>query len=284
MSTATSTTATPASTRDDLVRVSGRGYTVIRNIFVQVRVGNKWTGSTLGRLVEARQPRALLAYLLLLMAWSALERREKPLEAGVWARALSPDPPATPWAPAAMTRVWADLQALRLIKKGRQARLLRVEPRREDGRKPYTRPRPDQSSDVKELYFILPDQFWTDGWHEKLSLPGLAVLIILLHGTSGRDDARLPYERVQGWYGISAKTLQNGLEELRRKGLLSERREWVPEPLSAIGRTQHAFYSLNSPFSRADRAALQAVAVKETKARVAKKAKAAVGRPKPGGK
>ena len=275
MTTSTKNTATPQSTREDFIRVSGRGYTVIRNILVQVKVGDKWTGSSLGRLVEARQPRALRAYLLLLMSWSALEKRPDPLEAGVWARALSPEPPAAPWADAAMTRVWSALESVGLVERERRARLVHVTPRREDGKREYTRPRPDQSNNTRERYFVLPDAFWTEGWHERLALPGIAVLLILLHDTTGRNEVRLPYDRVKAWYGISPKTLQSGLNDLRSHDLLNERPEWVPESFSAIGRTQHIFYSLLSPFTRDERGALQAKAAKETRARAAKKARAA---------
>lgn len=263
-------TATPASTRAELAQRSARGYTVVRNSFVQVRVGNKWVGSKLGRLVEARQPRALRAYLLMLMVHSTLENRSIPLEAGVWARALSPAPPAAAWSPAAMTRVWSALEGHNLISRERKARLVQVVPRREDGRQPYTRPRPDQLSSVGERYFIIPDCFWIDGWHEQLSMPGIAVLLILIHDTSARDEVRLPYDRIQDWYGISAKTLQNGLADLRRHGLLHERHEWVVENLSAIGRTQRQYYSPTGPFSPAERKKLQVVALMATRKRVAR--------------
>jgi hypothetical protein len=274
MSTSTTAAASPASTRVELTRTAGRGYTVIRNIFVQVRAGNKWSGSSLGRLVSARQPRSIKAYLLLLMISSAIAKRPAPLEAGVWARALSASPPTPPLSAPAMSRVWADLEEHGLVEKSRQARLVKVEPKREDGRnKAYTRPRPDEKNSFRERYFIVPDAFWLDGWHEKLTLPGIAVLLILLYDTSARDDARLPFERVQQWYGISPKTLQNGLDDLRAHELLAVRREWVEEPLSAIGRTQHVFYGLNTPFSRSERTALQKRAATETRARAKKAGK-----------
>lgn len=171
-----------------------------------------------------------------------------------------------------MTAVWSELEAHGLVNKDRQGRLVRVAPRREDGRGEYTRPRPDQAEDPKEKYFILPDAFWLDGWHEALTFPGIAVLLMVLAETTGRDDVWLPYERVQEWYGISAKTLQNGLHDLRGHQLVAERREWVEEPLSAIGRTEHVHYSLLGPFSRAERQALQAAAIEETEARTKKAA------------
>lgn len=249
-------TATPASTRAELARVAQRGFTPVRRSFVQSRDGRKWHGSSLGRLVAARQPRALNAYLLLLMAWPALSVREVPLEAGTWARALSPDPPGRQWSPDAMTRVWAALEDLGLVERERAARLVQVTPRREDGAAPYARPRPDTGI-ADDLYFALPDDYWLDAWHVRLSLPGRALLLILLEGTNGRPEVALPYEKARDWYGISDKTMQAGLEDLRRHGLLAERAEWVEAPLSAVGWTKHTYYALTAPFSRDARAELQ---------------------------
>jgi hypothetical protein len=259
--------STPASTRAEFVRVSARGFTVIRNIFVQIRVGNKGFGSSLGRLVEARQLRALQAYLLLLMSWSALDKLPEPLAADVWARGLSPSPPKLPVPPSAMTRVWNTLQDHGLITRHREARLVRIGPRREDSKREYVRPRPDLSMSSREKFFILPDAFWTDGWHEKLRLPGLAMLLVLLEETTGRDEVHLAYERAPAWYGISAKTMQNGLEELRRLDLVAERAEWVRADFSKIGRTQKRYYRLKGPFSRDERRRLQESATEATQNR-----------------
>lgn len=271
--------ATPATTRESFTRSAGRGYTVIRNQLVQVRVGGKWTGSTVGRLVEARQPRALLAYLLLLMSWSAIDKREQPLEAGVWARALSPSDPQPEWPAAAMTRIWNVLEEFGLIHRSRQGRLVKLGPRREDGVKPYTRPRPDLSAGRREKFFILPDSFWLDGWHEKLSLPGLAVLLILLEETTGRDEVAIGYERAPDWYGVSAKTFQNGVEDLRKNSLVAIRKTWVRDDFSTIGKKPKFFYSLTGEFSRQSRRSLQAAATRATKKRIAKSARAAAPRP-----
>ena len=267
--------ATPGQTRENLTKIAARGYTVIRNSFVQEQRAGKWVGSSLGRLVNARQPRALLAYLLLLMSWSALDKRPKPLEAVVWARALSPDPPRPPWAASAMSRVWTALEEPphRLVVRERKARLVKLSPRQENGRAAYSRPRPDESTRTGEKFFILPDAFWLHGWAQRLSMPGIAVLLILLHGTTGRDETRVSPEHAEDWYGIAEKTMRNGLEELRKAGLITERREWVTEPLSPIGKTQRLYCSLNGVFSREERQRLQAEAARATRKRAAKKTK-----------
>ncbi|HXC78690.1 MAG TPA: hypothetical protein VNU19_16765 [Candidatus Acidoferrum sp.] len=275
--------ATPAGTREQFARRAGRGYTVIRNPLVQVRKDGKWVGSTLGQLVQARQPRALRAYLLLLMFWSALDRREEPLEAGVWARALSPNPPEPQWSAGSMTRVWNTLEEFGLIHRTRQGRLVKLGPRREDGKADYTRPRPDLSKNSREKFFILPDAFWLNGWHEQLSFPGVAVLLILLADTTGRDEVPIEADRAPAWYGISPKTFRNGVEDLRRQGLLTSRTIWIPEPFSAIGKKPKTYYSLVGDFSRPARQKLQHQAVRATTKRIAKKKPAGNPRPDKGG-
>lgn len=160
--TPSDSTATPHLTLVSMTGLAGRGFTVVRDTFVQVRRDGKSVGSSLGRLVNARRHRALLAYLLLLMVNQQLARREKPLEAAVWARALSPDPPAAAWPETAMTPVWTMLAepGFRLVEKERQARLVKITPRKENGKGPYARPRPDErASDLGERYFIVPDAF-----------------------------------------------------------------------------------------------------------------------------
>lgn len=271
--TASDPTATPQQTLEALTRYAGRGFTPVRNSFVQRRLrSGKFVGSSLGQLVHERRHRALLGYLLLLMTTQSLDRRSAPLEAKVWARALSPRPPAPAWPDTAMTPIWAmlDTGPPRLITKERQARLVKITPRKENGRGDYTRPRPDQQpGDAGELYFTLPDAFWLDDWHNMLSLPGVAVLLILLAGTVTRDEAWLSPERAPEWYGIAPKTMYNGLEDLRKNGLLAARDEWVTAALSGIGKTKKTHYRLRDPFSRAARLKLQDTTRTEAQRRAA---------------
>lgn len=270
-------TATPHQTLVALTRRSGRGYTVIRDSFVQRRLrSGRFVGSSLGQLVHERRHRALLAYLLLLMTADFLNKRSDPLEAKVWARALSPQSPEPGWPDTAMTPIWAMLHTgqPRLINKERQARLVKVTPRKENGRGEYTRPRPDERpGDTGELYFILPDAFWLEDWHNKLSLPGVAVLLILLAGTVARDEAWLSPEKAPEWYGVAPKTMYNGLEDLRKHGLLGARDKWVTAELSGIGRTKRTYYRLRGPFSRAARLKLQDTTRTETKRRAERAAR-----------
>jgi hypothetical protein len=262
--------STPATTRLHFTEVSARGYTVVRNSFVQTWLGGKWVGSSLGRLVQARQHRALLAYLLLLMSWSAVDKLDDPLEADVWARALSPDPPEALIPASAMTRIWNALEAHGLITRKRENRRVRIRPQREDAHHEYLRPRPDLSKARREKFFALPDEFWLQTWHLRLGMPGVAMLLILLAETQGRNEVHIPYDRVQAWYGVSPKTMQNGLDELRKADLLIVRENWVRSDWSKIGYTQQFWYSLADPFSTSYRKNLQAAAAKATRIRAAK--------------
>ena len=172
-----------------------------------------------------------------------------------------------------MTRVWNKLAELELITRQREARLVRIGPRREDGKRDYSRPRPDESRSVREKFFVLPDVFWTENWYEKLSMPGVAMLLILLEETTGRDEVHLAYERAPAWYGISAKTMQNGLDELRHFGLATMREEWVRSDLSKVGKKQRRYYQLTGPFSRRARKKLQDTAKRATLRRATKTAR-----------
>lgn len=98
------------------------------------------------------------------------------------------------------------------------------------------------------IFFILPSAYWTERWHTTLDLPARALLLIMLHGTSSKAETYLPYEKAESWYGISAKTTQRGIDELRDKGLLVvTRRERVVADVSATGHHPCTYYALTGP-------------------------------------
>src|SRR5687767_10308250 len=103
--TSTTVTASGAETRDDLLRVSGRGYTVVRHIFRQLPGNAADRVSVLGPMVTERKRRSIQLYLLLLTAWSWLENQSDPLPAAVWARALSTDR-GRRWTPTHVSAAW----------------------------------------------------------------------------------------------------------------------------------------------------------------------------------
>jgi hypothetical protein len=148
--------------------------------------------------------------------------------------------------PATVSRAWAVLENLNLI---RRERGQPVRPQREDGSGvPWTHPGEDRDA---VGYFSLPRRYWTDGWHERLRLPGKALLLILLAETNtpGSPAFTLPAEKIAAHYGLSLSTVRRGLQELRDLGLLGEHWQRVPAPRSATGWTYRTHYWLNAPFS-----------------------------------
>ncbi|MGW0025321.1 hypothetical protein [Rhodococcus sp. NPDC003383] len=265
--------STPASLLQQMIRLEARRYTPIRHCFVQQHstVSALDRKGVLADLVTARRGRELNAYLALLMNHSQIVKQaDQPWPAAVWARALSSS--ETELLPnSAISRIWKNLEEHKLIERSRVWKRTLVLPRDESTKKKYARPRPDLVSEDQrphENYFILPSAYWTDRWHTELDLPARAVLLIMLHGTSSKDDTYLPYEKAESWYGISAKTAQRGVDELRAKDLLEvTRRERVVADFSATGYAIHTYYALTGPFSRAAREKLQATTASESEAR-----------------
>ena len=224
--------------------------------------------STLGTMVNRRKHRALLLYLLLLTIWPMLERRREPLEGAVWARLLSTDDGPT-WSTSDVSKGWTDLEALGLIDRVREGRAVRITPRREDGKAKWTPPG-RVGKDRKETYFSLPGVFWTSGVFAELTLPGLAVLLIVAAETSNSDEVWLTYDRAADWYGLSAASFKNGTRDLEARGLLSRRPETIKAPLSPTGSATKWWYSLTGAYSSAARQAAQEAARKERAARTKK--------------
>lgn len=239
----------PLETRKALLRAQTRGYTLIRGLLVQLSEEDEEgkRASMLAAFVHTRRHRALLLYILLLGAWSELEERKSPLAASVWIRALTSSERRAPtWSASALSRAWGDLEEMGLVSRERHARLVEVTPRREDGRADYTRP--SGRSDHDETYFVLPDGFWQDELFGQLSLPALAMLLLFLRETNGKSEAKYTFDQIEAWYGIARRTAQKGVQELLTAGLLHARKEIVPAPLSATGRTTHIHYSLTGKY------------------------------------
>lgn len=225
-------------------------------------------------MVTARERRALQLYLLLLTIWPWLSKQPTPLPNAVWARALS-TPKGRVWTPTNVSEAWKDLDNRGLVTRERLSRAVRVTPRREDAKAAYTSPG-TRKQDHYESYFVLPGQFWRDGIFEDLSLPGLAMLLIIAGRTSEKNETWLTNEDAAKWFGLSPRSVESGIENLRDKNLLSERVEWIKAPLSPIGATQRHWYSLTGEFSTSERRDLQKRTGQEAKTReAAKKAAAA---------
>lgn len=260
-------TSSPAETREYLLKVSGRGYTVVRHIFRQLPDDSEHRPSVLGPMVTERKRRSVQLYLLLLTAWPWLESQEDPLASAVWARALSTDRGRT-WTATNVSAAWSDLEQRGLVERRRLSRGVVVIPRREDGKAKYSKPGLVKG-DRRETYFVLPPEFWTEEWFERLSMPGLAMLLIIAGETSDKDEVWLTNQGAADWYGLSPRSVESGIEDLRDQGLLFETVEWIKAPLSASGTTKRHWYSLSGPFSKDARAEIQRKAQAELGARTA---------------
>lgn len=267
MSTST-VSASPAETRAYMLStLTGRGYTVLRHILRQMPADASSRVSVLGPMVTDRKRRSLQLYLLLVTIWPWLENQTDPLSSAVWARALSTDR-GRKWTPSNVSSAWTDLEARGLIERRRRSRSVQVAPRREDGKAKYTQPS-GISGDRYETYFVLPPEFWTEEWFERLSLPGLAMLLIIAGETSDKAEVWLTNDDAARWYGLSPRSVEAGIEDLKKNQLLEERVEWIKAPLSPIGSTKRHWYALEGPFSWASREDLKAKAQAELRKRTA---------------
>lgn len=227
--------ATAAETRAALLTRARRKATPLRKIFVQQPSGASQRPSLLADFVRRRDKRALNAYLFILAVnssgangdgWSCTQA------AGVWTRAL--DLAAYAQASSAATALAKTLKRLHdrhLITRCKvgKDRLLRLGLLKEDGSgQPYTRPGHRDS----DRYLKLPNSYWTDGWHDQLSLPAIAMLLVSLHE---RNPFRLPTEKVPEWYGWSADTAERGFAELIGHQILGKSSRTVKAELSSTG-------------------------------------------------
>lgn len=262
--------ATPATTREHMTKLSGRGYAQVRHVLVQLPDQDKPRASTLARMVSGRRHRELLLYLLLLTCWPWLADRKTPLPAGAWIRALTAAQGPT-WSETTLSRCWKRLEDLELIeKRERENRLVRIMPRREDAGDPYSAPLGRDSR--WHTYFVLPDEFWNQGVFAELTLPALAVFLVVASETNGKKECWFTYELMDEWYGLKARTVQTGVKQLQDLGLLMVREEPFEAPLSATGMSTRRYYSLTGPFSYSAREKLRKIAQQETKDRAKKAA------------
>ncbi|WP_432951352.1 hypothetical protein ACQPXM_41285 (plasmid) [Kribbella sp. CA-253562] len=241
--------ATGAETRAALLERSKRNIAPIRREFVQLPAGSPKRASVLSSFVSHRDKRALNAYLLLLAINSSGQGAggwSTRLPLAVWARAFDTDLTTTgASATAAASKVLTRLENRKLITRSRRGRerQVQVELLREDGSgEPYTRP----GAGNNDRFLVLSNDYWTEGWHEELELPGIAMLLVALHEKPG---FRLPAEHSPQWYGWSADTTERGFAELVDANLLLKETKLVKAPLSPTGLAKVNEYHLLPPFS-----------------------------------
>jgi hypothetical protein len=228
--------ATPESTRADLLSDQVRRGPAIRSAFIQERGGARAPGP-LHLFVRERRLFALQLYLLLHCI-----ARGKPwdatLPASTWARALDK---TNAGAEGTVSRSWAWLTENNLVRTDRQFRKVQAFLLKEDGSG-------DEYARSKD-FFYFPLAFFREGWHTKLDLPGTAVLLIALNKSRTHAWFEVRTEKESSWYGISADTLQRGLDELRDAELLHIHPRKVRDNNARYGTTVVNNYLLRGSFA-----------------------------------
>jgi hypothetical protein len=257
----------PPPTQDQtiaaLLETTNRSALPIRKTFVQQRKGEGYVGGPLHKLVASQDQHGFDQYLLLHARasggdWSVTRG------APMWARAMGRE--ANPTGLTAVSKAWARLEKHRLIRRSRSGRRARIELLREDGSgDSYTRPKTGA-----DPWFNLTYDYWLDHWHQQLTLPGKAMLLIAL---SLDDGFYLPFTRVDAWYSISRNTAQRGMSDLVDNGLIEKDEEWVEDALSDIGHRVVVRYTLRPPFGPQQDRRVRKPATRRAKARAATKLK-----------
>lgn len=251
--------AGPAGQRTALLDSARRGYVPLRKVFVQRPKGEAVRSSMLAALVTGHHTRPLDLLLQLHALQPILEG--SPLPLAVWARLMSCG--SSPCSTTAVTRAFDTLcsDKFKLAQRIEGGRVPVYVPLMEDGRgEHWTRPGID--AEKGPGYFTLPHAYWTDGWAENLTMPGKAMLLILLAETQSpaKTTFNMAVERAQEWYGISERTAERGYTELSKFGLMHSHIQKIADPKHPAGRREVYHRALDRPFRTPDRAALQAAA------------------------
>ena len=235
-----------------------RGYVPLRKTFVQRPNGETTRASVLSILVHERQERSLDALLLLHALQPVLDG--SPMELGTWAALLSTK---HPWTTNAVSKAFSELVNRELVERTYNGRRPIFEPLLEDGSgERWTRP--GQVEEDGPGYFALPYAYWTEGIVDELTLPGKAMLMIMLAETQDpkHPTFNMAVERAPDWYGISGRTAERGYSQLSRSGLLLVKIQKVADARHPAGRREVYHRALATPFGTDDRMRLQRRAVK----------------------
>jgi hypothetical protein len=245
---------TPAEVRRDNLLAVRRRLTPVRRGAVQLP--RTTPGSRMGPLLRLASMGQQLAFDLemLNLALQPMNTNGDFLTNAEWANMLSAG--SRKRQAAAISRAWGVLEGEDLIARERQEGSGRVGPvvlQREDGLKaPWTHPGEDRD-DIG--YFSVPRPYWVRGFTDDLTLPGKAMLMILLSETNdpGVKSISHTHANFARFWGLSESTVKRGLADLRQAGILGEKWERRPTSRSATGETQVAHYWLRNPFSSASR-------------------------------
>ena len=240
-------------TIDCLLDRSKRPFVPIDKTFVQMPRGSANREGPLATFVRNRDLRGLKAYLLIVASASSADENGEwhttlPLQA--WARAFGCFEHASGQsAKAAAGKIFARLEKRGLIKRTHDGgkRDVRVRLLAQDGSGgDYQRPTTG--------FLRLSHEFWKSKLDEQISLPALAMLLVIL---GERQPCELPSERMPGWYGWSADTAERGFRELASLGIIDRRSRPKKTPLSPTGFTTVNEYSVLPPYDRSSLEALR---------------------------
>lgn len=245
-------------TRAALLQGTRRTATPVRKAFVQAPRGSARREGPLADFVTGRDRRGLLTYLFALALTSSDngESWTTSRDSLVWARAIGfAEHASEPTARASVWKAFGRLEDRKLLERGRKGRkgqspTITAKLLREDGSgEEYTRPGKDGDTSA---YFQLPHRFWLEGYAERLTLPGLSMLLVLLAGLSRRVTGvkNLRLEMMPDWYGFSADTTARGIKELEQEGLVTVSKERIKAPLAPYGWSEVNVYHVSSDFRR----------------------------------
>ncbi|MFE1775546.1 hypothetical protein [Streptomyces sp. NPDC059008] len=190
--------------------------------------------------MSGKKERALDLYLLLAAVTGGTDHSATDWST-TWARCVDLHDEKT--GGSAVSRAWKTLRDLRLIATERGAeRKTKVTKLLEDGTgSPYI---PPGSGD---RYFQLPFEYWENELHNRLTLPGKAMLLISL--SLRKEEFALVQKKIHDWYGLSTQTIGNGVQELRDHDVLEHvGEEWYDTLHTKSGRGVRPLYSLIQPY------------------------------------
>ncbi|MER6370113.1 hypothetical protein ABT255_17315 [Streptomyces mirabilis] len=223
----------------------------IRREFIRTRVQGQQGEPTTGPGPLSKLLRAPHALELLLLVYAVTTSGDYGVteRSQLWGRAagiyMLPDQKAS----VAVSRQWQHLEKLGLIERRQHGHLKRIVKRREHGlvagiSLPYTAP----TGAKGDVYFRVPFAYWRDGWHQKLEMPGKAVLLAAM--SKRKETFALPQDtRGAQALGLGRHTVARGIDELLSHKLLV--RTGTDEVENA--RTMRGFewvhtYQLTAPF------------------------------------
>lgn len=233
-------------TIDCLLDRTKRPFVPIDKMFVQMPRGSVKRKGPLATFVKNGDLRGLKAYLLIVASASSADENGEwhtTLSLQAWARAFGCFEQASEQsAKTAAGKIFARLEKRGLIKRMHEGgkRDVRVQLLAQDGSgQDYQRP--------KTGFLRLSHEFWKSKLDERISLPALAMLLVIL---GERQPCELPSERMPDWYGWSADTAERGFHELVHLGIINKQSRSKKTPLSPTGFTKVNEYSVLPPYDR----------------------------------